>query len=368
MAIENFGPSKVEKCMKKIIIAMGLACFSTHSWSAAIPPATTPAPQPLTVSEFVDKLVKQDHFDRNQIVDLFQHTTYLPEVIDRINRPFEEKPWDFYKNFFITPERIQGGVEYWRAHADTLNKTAQQYGVSPAVIVAIIGIETKYGQEPGKFSELRTLATLSFHYPKRAAFFQNELENYLLLTREYNLSPTALYGSYAGALGIPQFMPSNYRQYAISYDGKASVNLLEDHADAIASIANYLQKAGWQPNQPIAVKVNAHTPITALNRFISADAKPSYALHFLHKYGIKAASAHSERKAALIVMHNTHDSEYWLTFQNFYAIMAYNPRTTYAMAIYQLSEAIAKDFADTQNRSKNNEGSIKKSTRLAAAR
>ncbi len=337
-------------------MVMGLACVSSYAGSAVTP--TSPPQQPLTVSEFVDKLVNADHFNREEITDLFQHTAYLPEVIDRMNQPFEEKPWDFYKNFFITEERIHDGVAYWQEHAETLEKVRKQYGVSPAVIVAIIGIESKYGQQPSKFPELRTLATLSFHYPKRAAFFQNELENYLLLSREYHLNPTQLNGSYAGALGIPQFMPSNYRQYAISYDGKPSVNLLEDHEDAIASIANYLQKSGWQPGQPVAVKVKTGHSTAALTQFLSSDAKPNYSLHFLHKYGIKPVSAQSERKVALIAMHNTYDSEYWLTFQNFYAIMAYNPRTTYAMAIYQLSEAIDKDY----------EGFIKKSTRITSAR
>lgn len=340
--------------MKKILKSLLIGLLYTHlTWAA--PPS--PPGQPLTVKEFIDKMVVVNHFDRQELLSLFAQTEYLPEVIDRINKPFEEKPWDFYKNFFITPDRVENGAQYWRKHAATLTKVSKQYGVSPAVIVAIIGIETKYGQERGKFPELRTLATLSFHYPKRAVFFQNELENYLLLTREYHLSPLQLYGSYAGALGIPQFMPSTYRQYAVSYDGNTSVNLWEDHEDAIASIAYYLQKAGWKANQPVAVKAHITSPVSPW--LISADAKPVYRLKTLEKYGIRPVTPQSPaRKSALIAMHNTHDKEYWITYPNFYAIMAYNPRTTYAMAIYQLSEAIAKNY----------EGLVKKSARISAAR
>ena len=334
--------------MKKLmgcLLAGLIFCFQALA-------ATTPPPsplQPLTVMEFVDKMVQLHQYNRNELVELFQHTAYNPEVIERINTPFEEKPWDFYKNFFITPDRVAGGVQYWQEHVATLEKASQQYGVSPAVIVAIIGIETKYGQEPGRFPELSTLATLSFRYPKRAVFFQKELENYLLLTRDYKLSPLALNGSYAGALGIPQFMPSNYRQYAVSYDGKSSVNLLEDHDDAIASIAYYLQRSGWVAHQPVTVPAKISGKVHPW--LLSRDAKPKYSLKTLAKFGIHSKVAESpRRKSALIVMHNTHDNEYWLTFSNFYAIMAYNPRTTYAMAIYQLSEAIKKSYGQANSK------------------
>lgn len=317
---------------------VGLCLYFSTICAIALPAKS------LSVAEFIDKMVTVDHYDRQELLNLFQQTEYLPEVIDRINQPFEEKPWDFYKSFFITQDRIDGGVQYWHAHAATLEKVSQQYGVSPAVIVAIIGIETKYGQETGKFSELRTLATLAFRYPKRSAFFQNELENYLLLTREYQLPPLGLNGSYAGALGIPQFMPSNYRAYAVSFDGQSSVNLLEDHDDAIASIAHYLKKAGWKSHELVAVPAKIQGPVRPW--LISADAKPVYRLSTLSKFGVQSSLPVSPtQKAALIAMHNTHDNEYWVTFQNFHSIMAYNPRTTYAMAIYQLSQAIQKNYS-----------------------
>ncbi len=177
--------------MKKIFC--GLLCLCWIQGILAAKP--TASAQPLTPQEFINVMVRENHFNRYELMQLFAHTEYLPEVIDRINKPFEEKPWDFYRNFFITPDRISGGVQYWHDHAKTLAKASKQYGVPPAVIIAIIGIETKYGHETGAFPELRTLATLSFHYPKRAAFFQSELANYLLLTREYNLSPAEFYGS-----------------------------------------------------------------------------------------------------------------------------------------------------------------------------
>jgi peptidoglycan lytic transglycosylase B len=324
--------------LKFLGLFFSLLIYVNISWGETAGPGKL-----LTVPEFVDRMVEVHHYDRRQLVWLFQHTEYLPAVIDRINKPFEEKPWDFYKNFFITPDRIADGVQYWREHTATLDAVSQQYGVPPAVIVAIIGIETKYGKEPFKYPALRTLATLAFQYPKRGVFFQNELENYLLLTREYHLPPSEIYSSYAGALGIPQFMPSNYRQYAISYTHQDSVNLLTNHDDAIASIAFYLQRSGWQTHQPVATPARISKPIP--DRFISNDAKPAYHFKTLAKFGAKSSTPISpNRKSVLIVLHNTEDQEYWITFQNFYAIMAYNPRTTYAMAIYQLSEAIQKDY------------------------
>lgn len=309
--------------------------------------AAAETPKPLTVEEFVNKMVDVHHYDRKQLVQLFQQTAFIPEVIDRINRPFEQKPWDFYRTFFVTPDRIQGGVAYWHAHEQTLAKVSQEFGVSPAVIVAIIGIESQYGHEKGKYPELGALATLSFHYPKRAVFFQNELEQYLLLTQEYHLSPLSLSGSYAGALGLPQFMPSNYRQCAISYDGNPTVNLLENNDDAIASIARYLQRAGWKAHQPVAFPAQINGPVRRW--LLSADAKPIYRIKTFEKFGVTSLQEQPPlRKAALIEMRNTHTQEYWLTFENFYAIMAYNPRTTYAMAIYQLSQEIEKAYHNGQ--------------------
>ncbi len=309
--------------------------------------AAHPVPQPLSVEEFINQMVADHNFKRNDLVSLFEQTEYIPEVINRINAPLEKKPWDYYKNFFLTPERINGGVKYWRQHKETLAKAAQQYGVSPEVIVAIIGIETKYGEETGKFPELGTLATLSFRYPKRGMFFQNELKNYLLLTREYQLPPSLLKGSYAGALGIPQFMPSAYRKYAVSYDGNSDVNLLTNHEDAIASIAYYLRKSGWQANQPVAVPAKIDGKMDRW--LVSNDARPIYQLKKLEKLGVRSSLPISANpKSALIAMHNSDGDEYWLTFQNFYAIMAYNPRTTYAMAIFQLSEAIKKNYANIE--------------------
>lgn len=199
-------------------------------------------PQPLTVEQFIDQMVKNNHFDRDELIRLFQKTNYVPEVIDRINAPFEEKPWDFYKNFFITDKRIQDGVNFWKVHSSTLSTVEKTYGVPPSIIVAIVGIESNYNQVTGAYPELGTLATLSFKYPKRALFFQSELQHFLLLTKEYNLSPLEVSGSYAGALGIPQFMPSSYRQFAVSLNNNPKVNLLTDPEDSIASIANFLQK------------------------------------------------------------------------------------------------------------------------------
>ncbi|MBS0349932.1 MAG: lytic murein transglycosylase B [Proteobacteria bacterium] len=331
----------------KVLFFLGLFFLKTI-YAANVQPIL---PAPLTENQFIEKMVKEYHFDQKELTLLLGQAEVLPEVIERCNKPFEEKPWDFYRNFFITPDRVQGGVVFWHEHADTLEKVSKAYGIPPEIIVAITGIETKYGQQTSKFPALSTLKTLAFHYPKRAAFFQNELENFLLLTRENHLSPNSLMGSYAGALGIPQFMPSTYRKYAISFDKAHSVNLLTDKDDAIASIAYYLQQSGWQPNQPVATPALIDQPMPT--DLLVAGAKPIYNQTFLIQHGVHSkVPLINPPPACLIALHNTHGEEYWLSYPNFYAIMTYNPRTTYAMAIYQLSEQIRQAY----------EGSIQTST------
>ena len=204
-------------------------------------------------------------------------------------------------------------------------------------------LESRFGQHVGTHNELNALTTLSFYYPKRAKFFKSELTHFLLLTRHEKLNPTVLQGSYAGALGIPQFMPSSYRHYGINYSKNHTVDLFTNHADAIASVANYLNQAGWIQNQPIAIPAKNSGKIR--KSLISETATPKYTIEQFRRYRVYPVKKQPKQlKAALIAMQNTDSREYWLVFQNFHAIMRYNPRTTYALAVFELSCAIKEAY------------------------
>lgn len=319
-------------------LLIGISTLSFATTTESIPPRPTKA-----INAFIHQTAKKYNFNKKQLTLILSKAKYDPKVIQWITYPFEKKPWDFYRQFFIKPERIENGVKYWKENKKLLTEIASHYHVDPSVIVAIIGIESDYGTKVGKYGVLDALVTLSFYYPKRQAFFKSELTQFLLLTRHEKLNPETLKGSYAGALGIPQFMPSTYRYYGVDYSKNSSIDLFTNHADAIASIANYLSKSGWKNGAPIAVK--AKTPKKVPARLISKTGIPRYTLsQFKHHRITPIAMKPKQLKAALIKMQNTDSVEYWLVFRNFRAIMKYNPRTTYALAVFELSRAIKKDY------------------------
>lgn len=322
-----------------IILNIFLILYMTSSLAAKVSHPTQPFPSPL--QSFINEMVQKYHFDASYLNNIMSQADILPPVISHVEKPAEAQPWDFYRKLFITKERIAGGVRYWQQHQQVLAAAERKYGVDPSIIVAIIGVESEYGQHKAQYQELGALTTLAFYHHARSAFFESELQEYLILTRAFQLPPTSLRGSYAGALGIPQFMPSSYLAYAVSYQNQSHIDLLNNHDDAIMSIANYLHaRGGWQAQAPIAMsaQVSKTPPPAAL---ISKTGKPNYALATIRQYGVNAnPSLPGEQKAALIAMHDSDHEEYWLTFQNFHAIMSYNPRTTYAMAVYQLSQII----------------------------
>lgn len=290
-------------------------------------------------AEFIEMMVREHHFNKADLIRELNQTPYNPDVIKKITHPFEHKPWSYYRNYFLSKERIDRGIAYWEQHADFLNKVATQYHVEPNIIIAIIGVESLYGTSAGNFSELGTLKTLAFYYPSRSRFFTKELKQYLLLTRKYRLPTLKLTGSYAGALGIPQFMPSSYQHYGVNLNNNRSVDLFNNHNDAIASIANYLSKEGWQWNKPVALPATIR--IDSPSKIISSRATPKYTLAELNRYGVTPLkSIKTDDKSAVISLTDPGRTEYWITFRNFRTIMNYNPSTAYAMAVYQLSEAI----------------------------
>jgi membrane-bound lytic murein transglycosylase B len=332
-------------------LLISLCAITTAAAATSPSQSTGPARPNEAIAHFIKQYAAAQGLDPETMANTLNQGHYDQSVIDKITHPFEKKPWDFYKRHFITSDRIAHGLIYWQTHEKMLAAIEAKYGVPASIIVAIMGVETHYGEVTGSTNELDALTTLAFYYPPRQAFFQSELAAFLKLAQRERWDPTQLKGSYAGALGMPQFMPSSYLHYGVDWDQTGMINLLTNHDDATASIAYFLKEAGWQAKAPIAspITYNKPTPISA--SWISRDAKPTLPLYRYVHIGIEPTNRHIQfdEPAALIKMNNTTGAEYWLTFNNFKAIMRYNPRTTYALAVYLLSEAIAERHAHPTN-------------------
>lgn len=287
------------------------------------------------IHEFVENMVAKHQFNRAELDRVFEYAQHQPSVIEAISRPAILKPWPEYRAFFVNPERIKFGLEFWRKHQQTLVSAEQRYGVPQEIITAVIGVETVYGRDVGKYRVLDALTTLAFDYPRRADFFRSELENYLLLARDEQYDLLDIRGSYAGAMGIPQFMPSSHRRFAVDFNGNQKTNLLEEPADAIGSVANYLQNHGWVKNEPVAVLAKAGETIT------SDNGATLRTLAAWSEGGILPSVDYSQEKVArLIDLTVAEGKEYWLAFNNFEVIKRYNNSDFYAMTVLQLAEAL----------------------------
>ena len=302
--------------------------------------ATPELVQRADVQQFMQEMVQKNHFTETELNDWFSSTNLQPKIIETMKRPAETKPWHQYREIFLTAQQIEKGVQFWKENQETLARAQKKYGVPPEIIIAIIGIETRYGKNQGQYKIIDALSTLAFDYPPRATFFRGELEHYLLLCREQHFDPLSLRGSYAGAMGIPQFIPSSYRHYAINFDKGDQANLFES-TDAIGSVANYFKQHGWESNKPIASKaslVGADYKKKLANR---SNPIPNTTLKTLKEYGVSPRlSAAPNTLATLIELEQVTKPEYWVTFKNFYVITRYNHSSLYAMAAYQLSEKI----------------------------
>lgn len=300
-------------------------------------------PQRPEVNAFINKMVTEHGLDRQYVTETLAEASMQPKLIESMKKPHEAKPWYVYRASFLTQKRIDGGVKFWREHEKALADAERTYGVPPHIIVGIIGVETDYGNIKGKHKVLDALATLAFDYPKRAPFFQSELENFLLMTHEQQWQPTGLLGSYAGAFGIPQFMPSSYRRYAVAYHGDRSPDIINNPSDAIMSVAHYFKGHGWRPGAPVAMR--AQVTNTRRQTIDNQKLLPKVTMAQHIRQGVIPAShlPHEER-AALIRLQQPTKSEYWLGLHNFYVISLYNPRVNYTMAVYQLSEAVKRAY------------------------
>jgi membrane-bound lytic murein transglycosylase B len=293
------------------------------------------------VRAFIQEMQQKHGFDARSLTREFKQVRMRQKIIDAITRPAEAKPWHKYRPIFVTPSRIKEGVTFWNDHDRELRQAEKTYGVPPEIIVAIIGVETRYGRHTGGYRVMDSLSTLAFNYPKRAKFFRNELAEYLLLTREEGLDPLAVKGSYAGAMGKAQFISSSYRNFAVDFNHDGRRDLWNDSADAIGSVANYFKRHQWQPGQPVIFPVPKaeNRPTYAL--LAEKGYKPHTPIRELAQKGIlPPKGVDPATKAALIELDTRQGAEYWLGLDNFYVITRYNHSPLYAMAVYQLGQAI----------------------------
>jgi len=288
---------------------------------------------------FIDRMVNEHGFAAAELSALLEQAELRQDIIDAISRPAEAKPWWQYRPIFLTDARAEGGVAYWQQHADILAKAEQTYGVPPEMIVAIIGVETFYGRHTGKYRVLDALSTLGFHYPKRGKFFTGQLGEFLLLAREEGLDPSQPLGSYAGALGRPQFIPSSYRHYAVDFDGDGKRDIWDNDADVIGSVANYFADHGWQAGEPVVFEAQLSRILP--DGLVQTNSKTSQSLGELRAAGVLAADGLADDTPASLFALDEEDSQsHWVGLQNFYVITRYNHSNLYAMAAYQLSQRI----------------------------
>ena len=299
---------------------------------------------------FINEMVEKHAFERGELERLFSQTTHQPAIIELMTRPAERKPWHEYRPIFLTEARIRGGVEFWREHKDILARAEQEYGVPPHVITAIIGVETFYGRHKGRHRVVDALSTLGFDYPPRASFFRGQLEQFLLMSREEQRDALDFYGSYAGAMGMPQFIPSSFRAYAVDFDGDGKRDLWENHADIIGSVANYFAQHRWEKGKPVVSRATLSGSVP--KELIEKGILPTISAAELQQHGVRVQEKLPEdAKFALIALDSdASNKEYWVTMQNFYVISRYNRSQLYSMAVHQLSEAIRSAYATEQRR------------------
>ncbi|MBT8435271.1 MAG: lytic murein transglycosylase B [Gammaproteobacteria bacterium] len=299
------------------------------------------------VVAFVQRMASETSYSEQELVALFAQVKKQEHLFEKLDRPAEkELEWHQYRGIFIKDKRIALGVEFWREHRDLLAVVSEKTGVPPEIIVAIIGVESFYGIYKGKDPVFDSLVTLAFDYPRRAKFFMRELEEFLLLSKEQGFEARSLRGSYAGAMGMPQFISSSYRSYAIDFDGDGQTNLFDSIPDIAGSIANYFVRHGWQRDGRVARPLVAgeNNSVDSLEPGVKTD----YRWAQLKQNGLTSQFDISEETpVALVRLQQKDRPEYWAGFQNFYVITRYNHSELYAMAVYQLAKLISREFKRT---------------------
>ncbi|MEE9334338.1 MAG: lytic murein transglycosylase B [Granulosicoccaceae bacterium] len=291
------------------------------------------------VQQYIDQMVTEHGLPREQLQQVFKQIEPLQTVLDAISRPAEKTlTWAEYRPIFIKPKRIEQGKQFMQEHAETLARAEATHGVPASVITAIIGVETFYGRITGKYSVLEAVATLAFDYPPRGKFFKQELTEFLILSNSEGWDMTQIKGSYAGAMGWPQFISSSYRRYAVDFDGDGKRDLLTSIEDVIGSVANYLSVHGWKNgglvSEPWAV---SDKQATSASKLVTESLKPSVSPTALKKLGF---NADTDKEVSVMQFAGKKGQETWIGYPNFYVITRYNHSRMYALAVHQLSLAV----------------------------
>lgn len=289
--------------------------------------------------EFIQEAVKEYNLDAEEVRQWLTQAEKQQSVLDAIARPAEKTiEWDKYQDIFLTKRRIADGKVFLQQHKDLLEQAEEKYGVDNHIIAAIIGVETFYGTRQGSYRVLDSLATLAFDYPTRPLFWR-ELKAFFALARDENLDLSTVKGSYAGAMGYGQFIPTSYLMYAVDGDQDGKRDLWNNPTDAIFSVANYFRRHGWKQGEAVTQRVKVRG--NAYNDIINDSLKPKWTAGDLKKMGVKpTVKIDDDKPASLILLQGKHGAEFWLGENNFYVITRYNHSRMYAMAVYQLSEAL----------------------------
>jgi membrane-bound lytic murein transglycosylase B len=294
---------------------------------------------------FIESAVSEHGLSETEVRSLLDSAEYKQSIIDAISRPAEGKPWHEYRQIFLTDKRIAEGVDFWIENRELISKASKQFGVDEEFIVAIIGVETFYGRITGSYRIIDALATLGFYYPQdlssdRSEFFSSEMMHFIKLADEEGLPAAEITGSYAGAMGMGQFMPSSYREYAVDFDGDGRRDLWRSTPDVVGSVANYLHRHGWEANQPVTTRAWASKDAD-FEEVSSRSYKPSLSVAEWKEKGFKSSiELAPDMTAGVIKLVQEERNSYWLVFNNFYVITRYNRSPRYAMAIYDLSQEI----------------------------
>ena len=295
---------------------------------------------------FIEEMTSQYGFDADFVSEVIANAETKQSIIDAMSRPAEKvKPWYEYRDIFITDQRINEGVDFWMLREETLQQASERTGVPMRMIAGIVGVETYYGRITGNYRVVDALSTLAFDYPPRATFFRNELKEYFLLSREEQLPIESIEGSYAGAMGPPQFIPSSYRAYAVDGDGDGRRDLLTNWDDILNSVGNYFKAHRWHDGEEVAIQATlpaGQPPLKSKN-----ERKANKTLGELRGMGLLFESDLPDSTPAnLIVLEGRAGPEYWIGLHNFYVITRYNHSVMYGLAAYQLGEALAERAAE----------------------
>ncbi|GAA4361640.1 lytic murein transglycosylase B [Kangiella marina] len=323
----------MKKILATMLLASGFGVFGTANAGEA----------PTEPKAFAQYMQDEHGFTADYITTMLAKAEKRQSILDAISRPAEGKDWHEYRPIFIEQSRIKQGVAFLEENKALLEKAEKEFQVPAEIITAIIGVETKYGRIQGSYPVLDAISTLAFHYPKRGKFFAGELAQYFVLAREQGWTLEEPKGSYAGAMGMGQFIPTSYRHYTVDFDGDGKINLFDNKADAIGSVANYFKVHGWRLGEPVAEFVDVDESMA--NQFKNDQLKPQFTVAALKQAGLDYTGQAKDQDIAGIYHYKQPNRyDYWLGFHNFYVITRYNRSPMYAMAVHQLSQEIKAEY------------------------